>query len=74
MTLKMQLDVGNEPYMSKQNMIPCPFADMNVVSISAWLTTHLKTFRQPFILCDGQTDRRTESDTYEPIVQYAQVG
>ncbi len=23
---------------------------------------------------DGQTDRRTESDAYEPAVQYAQVG
>ncbi len=23
---------------------------------------------------DGQTDRRTESDAYEPIVQSAQVG
>ncbi len=23
---------------------------------------------------DGQTDRQTESDAYEPTVQYAQVG
>ena len=57
----MQRDVGNEPYLSTAQAL-CLFIS-HILSITSQSTEYRV-----------QTDRQTESDTYEPTVQLAQVG
>ncbi len=55
---KKQLDVGNEPYLSQRYYL------------IFWVMNYF-----PLLLVQsGQTDGQTESDAYEPTVQFAQVG
>ncbi len=69
---KMQLDVGMEPTFRFEHMI-CICKEIGIVKFEIlWNFTSLifVTDRQT----DGRTDRQTESDAYEPTVQFAQVG
>ncbi len=74
---KMQLDVGNEPYLWQQK------STANVTNVVKFQGPICKTFQRYELLSslifgpvhtDGRTDRQTESDTYEPTVQNAEVG
>ncbi len=80
----MQLDVGNEPYLSKH-------AHLGDAFLILWYSSQLRVpikalycgrvsdsylqyfLSYEFLSSDRQTDGRTESDAYEPTVQYAQV-
>ncbi len=58
----MQLDVGNEPYLSQQKSSSYAYAIICITS--KWYDLQRTT----------DDRQQTESDVYEPTVQLAQVG
>ncbi len=67
---KMQLDVGMEPTFRFEHMI-CICKEMGIVKFEYFKRYELLS--SLIFVTDRQTDRQTESDAYEPTVQFAQV-
>ena len=71
----MQLDVGSEPYLPIEQALRLLISHMSreaqmdplsIIASEIWILVKSEFWSSP----DGQT----ESDAYEPTVQYAQVG
>ena len=69
----MQLDVDNEPYLSRQ-IKPESFAYIIYSKTPSCNFRLLAIILSVIWIFKSVTDRGTESDAYEPTVQYAQVG
>ncbi len=73
----MQLDVGMEPTFRFEHMI-CIRKEMGIVKFEILYFTRYELLSSLIFVTDRQMDRQmdrqTESDAYEPTVQFAQVG